>query len=283
MFPINISEDAWLYLSDNYLEKQDIYNLSMTCRTFRTYLLPIVFRKLTFSGLRANYSESITRRFAHLKRLEQHIDLLRSDERIFSAVRRVEMRNWVYFKQRNIFSGRENTSKLIQKLTEVWSAAYQAVVALINDLPNLQYISFYEGLNSTIPMVSPFSDPSLRTYCPLHRSEYLEFHLFDLHGNTARFTIPNSIETLRSPSLIPRLSRSNYFHDILSTIPHRLVSARLNSRFLANLPPFVITKFKSLHHLAIVIFSSATDSSENLHRIFFTGFSQQYRLSPSDP
>ncbi|KIJ23086.1 hypothetical protein M422DRAFT_39812 [Sphaerobolus stellatus SS14] len=254
---IILPEDTWFYLSRTFLESKDIRNLSITSRALRRHLLPITFRVLTFRGFTNTCRHTIPSLFAHFRRMQEFIHYVRSYKIIFSVIHRVEVRNWVDYTLLDVSQDVIISEACLEKLKGLWRATYQCLVALINDIPNLRHVAFYETATISKPSEPLFPDRSFRPYEPFNRSQSVEFQLREIGEDSPGFIVPSFVEAgwiSGEPGRPSDAPTYRYFSDILEYTPSILVSAKLYSPVIISLSHSTIAKFKSIRRLAVAVY-----------------------------
>ncbi|KIJ56022.1 hypothetical protein M422DRAFT_773992 [Sphaerobolus stellatus SS14] len=141
----------------------------------------------------------------------------------------------------------------MEKLMTLWKATYRSLVALINDIPNLQYMAFHETGSAWALTEPPFPAKFPARYELSIRSQYLEYQLGDVRSTSAEFVVPNFVE----PRLIldgvgeRAADMDLYLKDILDSASFPLVSAKIHTLFITSLSSSMITKFESIYRMSI--------------------------------
>ncbi|KIJ48292.1 hypothetical protein M422DRAFT_247614 [Sphaerobolus stellatus SS14] len=155
-------------------------------------------------------------------------------------VSRKKLQNWVVFMLQHFDMSNESLSL---RLKELWKTTYQAMVVLVNDIPNLQYMAFYEMLYSGILPGLSFSDSSLLKVLSCVETQFLNRRMWDQ-------------------------SILGYLNDIIDSTSFRLISANLNNSRIASLTPFIIPKFDSIRRLGLTGSTAGKNLSSSLNYIF---------------
>ncbi|KIJ56162.1 hypothetical protein M422DRAFT_63123 [Sphaerobolus stellatus SS14] len=286
--PTAFPEDLWIYLSENYLDRCDILELSKTCRTVRATTLPLLFKEVVFTGLVYAATISVTTSFAQLVRTRERILLCNRHPAIFNAVRHVEVRNWVDIEISH-FNGDPVTVSTYEEFINLWLKTYESLVELINRLPQLRSIAFYERKISQQRIESPFLGNTLRLTDPFDSCNYLELTVSKTISNTARLYIP---------SIFRNRSRSNssysywqiYFNQIIGQGSFTLHSAKLHGDYIARLPANLLRGFVHIRRLAVLFYTGRrweTSLYSNLEYITGNAFNLNlvailpFKLAPS--
>ncbi|KIJ38591.1 hypothetical protein M422DRAFT_33199 [Sphaerobolus stellatus SS14] len=189
--------------------------------------------------------------------MQEFIHYVRSNEIIFSVIHRVEVRNWVDYTLPYVSPDVIISEACLEKLTELWRATYQCLVALINDIPNLQHVAFYETATISKRLEPLFPDRSFRPYEPFNGTQSVEFQLREIEEDSPGFIVPSFVEAgwiSGEPGRPSDAPTCRYFSDILEHTPSILVSAKLYSPVIISLSRSTIAKFQSIRRLAVAMF-----------------------------
>ncbi|KIJ48149.1 hypothetical protein M422DRAFT_247899 [Sphaerobolus stellatus SS14] len=201
--------------------------------------------QLTFKGFAYSCYGNVPSISGHLQRSQQRIHFLRSNPTISRATARATPGDWMP----HGLAGK--LSPLLQMVVEPLRAAYRELVAFINDIPNLQYLAFYEmpSIDSSMIPPPPFPDETFGTYDAFDRTQHLEYQV--TNRRTLGFERPSYVEAASMNGQV----EGRYIQDILESVPIRLVSAKLSLCLIAKLAPSTTTKLnfvRQFRHWTIV-------------------------------
>ncbi|KIJ51924.1 hypothetical protein M422DRAFT_26288 [Sphaerobolus stellatus SS14] len=197
--------------------------------------------------------------------MQEFIHYVRFNKIIFSVIHRVEVRNWVDYTLPYVSQDIILSEACLEKLKELWRATYQCLVVLINDIPNLRHVAFYETVTISRRLEPLFPDRSFRPYDPFNRSQSVEFQPREIGKDSPEFIVPSFVEAgwiSGEPGLPSNVPTYQYFSDILEHTPSILVSAKLYSPVIIGLSRSTIAKFKSIRRLAVVVFPAGATLAE---------------------
>ena len=274
---VSLPDDLWFHIASTYLHKADTSRLSQTCWQIRFVTLPLVFRRLIFtSSSRYWKSYQLKQQLIHVLDQQRCVHLCSQTRLIFTSIRHIELHNWattqlryahIYPSDLNTQSPGSNEALLSSQDYRVksaeldvrcrWFATYEMIVKLINILPNLRSITFYEAFNNEEFMPKrryvPFDEPSWVDNESDWSYSMLEFAVPPSSLGTRRVSVPSIIVShLHSdPSKACKI-REAYFTELLTRCSLPLHSLRLVSKFILNLPIRIYSRFNTLQRLAIV-------------------------------
>ncbi|KIJ52746.1 hypothetical protein M422DRAFT_25812 [Sphaerobolus stellatus SS14] len=165
-----LTDDIWILLAQKYLDTASASNVSLTCPALRHYTLPVLFKKITFTGSHRFLHSSI-RVIKHLARSKRRIVGLLTSPHLSQNIHHVELRRWLVSQWCWPRDGNPKYWNNIRRynLTQ-WSSVFCEVLTLVNMLPNLERITFLELFNRDHDLGYPTQLTDIPTPISWHNS-----------------------------------------------------------------------------------------------------------------
>ncbi|KIJ40606.1 hypothetical protein M422DRAFT_68525 [Sphaerobolus stellatus SS14] len=275
---INLPIDLWSYLAESFIQRQDLLNLSVTCKDIWVASIPIIFQTVIFQGFDHRKQRTFPICFAHILHTKSCIAHYAQNPAITSAIHEVKIKNWSGFNipiwvdfvsKNNYDSTHENSVfhhypmhvESIKSLREEFTALFIAIcrdlLDLLVKLPNLKRIHVFEeygmyGNSRYLPDVQCVVDGCFRfpTRYGYPKINYIIFDATKSSGRTTVLPIPSP----RSQGVDRKKPISEwlrYHVDILEETTLPILAFCLQGDVLARISPSAVQKLFSANRIII--------------------------------